>query len=55
MAVAAHARHAETRYDELLGRGLERREARARVRGEVERVLVTWPRLGPPPNAGTTS
>ena len=40
MAVAAHVRHAETRYDQLLARGRERPEARDRVRREVERVLA---------------
>jgi len=42
MAVAAHVRHDETRYDELLTRGRERREARDQVRQEVERVLARW-------------
>jgi hypothetical protein len=42
LAVAAHLRHAETGYDELLGRGTERREAREQVRGQVERVLARW-------------
>jgi len=44
LAVAAHVRHAETRYDELLARGRERWEARERVRDGVERVLATWRR-----------
>ncbi|MEK7859980.1 MAG: DUF2293 domain-containing protein [Chloroflexota bacterium] len=44
MAVAAHVRHAETRYDEWLARGWERSEARERVRDEVERVLAGWQR-----------
>ena len=42
LAVAAHVRHAETRYDELLGKGYERREARERVEEEVLQVLVKW-------------
>jgi hypothetical protein len=42
LAVAAHVRHAETRYDRLLARGLERWEARDRVRGDVDRVLSRW-------------
>lgn len=46
MAVAAHVRHHETPYDELLARGWERREARARVREEVDRVLASWRRPG---------
>jgi hypothetical protein len=35
-------RHEETGYDELLGRGTERREARDQVREQVERVLARW-------------
>lgn len=44
LAVAAHARHHETRYDELLARGLSRGEARAKVAGPVESVLAGWAR-----------
>ncbi|MBI3982068.1 MAG: DUF2293 domain-containing protein [Gemmatimonadetes bacterium] len=40
LAVAAHVRHRETDYDELLVRGAERREARERVRAQVEGVLA---------------
>jgi hypothetical protein len=39
LAVVAHVRHDETNYDELLARGVERRDARDRVRDEVDRVL----------------
>jgi hypothetical protein len=42
LAVAAHVRHAETRYDELLGRGVPRPEARERVRDEVAHLLERW-------------
>jgi hypothetical protein len=42
LAVAAHVRHTETRYDQLLGRGVARWEARDQVRGDVARVLETW-------------
>lgn len=42
LAVTAAARHADTRYDELLMSGLDRAECRARVRPEVERVLGSW-------------
>jgi hypothetical protein len=42
LAVVAHVRHEETRYDELLVRGVERREARDRVREDVDRVLSRW-------------
>ena len=44
MAVAAHVRHRETAYDELLASGEERQDARAFVRGEVEAVLERWRR-----------
>lgn len=42
LAVVAHVRHSETRYDALLARGVERRDARDRVRGDVDRVLSVW-------------
>ena len=42
LAVTAAVRHAETRYDELLMSGVDRAEARARVRPEVERILEGW-------------
>ncbi|MDY7077354.1 MAG: DUF2293 domain-containing protein [Chloroflexota bacterium] len=42
LAVVAHIRHAETRYDGLLASGHERWEARAEVEEEVGRVLVKW-------------
>lgn len=42
LAVVAHVRHTETPYDRLLARGLERSDARDRVRAEVERVLSRW-------------
>jgi hypothetical protein len=42
LAVTAHVRHHETRYDELLARGLERGDARDQVRAEVDRVLARW-------------
>jgi len=42
VAVAAHVRHHETRYDELLGRGVERWDARDQVRAHVDRVLARW-------------
>src|SRR5262245_51667359 len=38
LAVVAHVRHRETNYDELLGGGWFRGEARARVRDAVERI-----------------
>jgi hypothetical protein len=42
MAVVAHVLHHETHYDALLARGVERWEARDRVREEVDRVLSRW-------------
>jgi hypothetical protein len=40
--VVAHIRHAETNYDELLSRGVERPLARNQVREDVERVVAHW-------------
>ncbi len=42
LAVAAHVRHRETEYDELISRGFERFEARAMVRKKVEITLEKW-------------
>jgi hypothetical protein len=42
--VTASVRHRSTAYDELLMAGVERREARERVSGEVERIIATWRR-----------
>jgi hypothetical protein len=42
LAVRAHIRHRETNYDDLLGKGLFRGEARARVRDRVEEVCARW-------------
>ncbi|CAN5200219.1 hypothetical protein BH20ACT16_BH20ACT16_08800 [soil metagenome] len=42
LAVAASVRPRDTRYDELLMAGVERADARARVRGDVARVLDGW-------------
>lgn len=41
-AVTAHVRHAETEYDRLLARGVDRWDARERTRDEVARVLASW-------------
>ena len=46
LAVVAHVRHVETRYDELLARGIDRRGARDRVREEVDRVVSRWESRG---------
>ncbi len=42
LAVAARVRHDETNYDDLLARGVERRDARDRVRTDVDRTLSCW-------------
>ena len=42
LAVAAHVRHTETNYDELLSSMIERHEARSLVRDTVSRVLCHW-------------
>ncbi|HEY5730407.1 MAG TPA: DUF2293 domain-containing protein [Anaerolineales bacterium] len=42
LAVVAHIRHAETKYDELLSRGVERRDARDEVADDIDIVLERW-------------
>ena len=42
LAVIAHIRHTETKYDELLARGIDRREARIEVEEIVDLVLRRW-------------
>ena len=42
LAVAAHVRHRETQYDDLLMEGCDRFEARATVQPKVEEVLESW-------------
>ena len=42
LAVDAHIRHRETNYDELLGEGLYRGEARALVRATVDEIFEGW-------------
>lgn len=42
LAVRAHIRHAETRYDELLARGYDRSDARSATQEAVDRVLREW-------------
>jgi hypothetical protein len=42
VAVIAHIRHQETKYDELLAKGQERYEARAAVEEALYRVLEKW-------------
>jgi hypothetical protein len=42
LAVIAHLRHRETRYDELLAEGYDRWEARAAVEETIAQVLQKW-------------
>jgi hypothetical protein len=42
LAVAAHVRHRETDYDQLLGDEWDRHDARARVQDQVEKILRSW-------------
>jgi hypothetical protein len=42
LAVAAHVRHVETNYDELLLKGIERWVAREKLYPEVTRILDRW-------------
>jgi hypothetical protein len=42
LAVTASVRHRDTVYDALLMAGLDRREARERVRDDVAGILDTW-------------
>jgi hypothetical protein len=42
LAVVAHIRHCETNYDELLGTGYDRGDARAQVRARVAEVCERW-------------
>jgi hypothetical protein len=42
LAVIAHIRHAETKYDWLLANGYDRYAARAEVEDTVDRVLERW-------------
>jgi hypothetical protein len=44
LAVRAHIRHAHTRYDELLSRGVSRGEARSLVAEPVAKCLEQWER-----------
>ena len=44
LAVRAHVRHSHTRYDELLGQGIPRHEARSLVAALVAQRLDQWQR-----------
>jgi len=47
LAVTAHVRHAETNYDELLLKSIERWDAREKVYPKVSRILDRWKHGGP--------
>jgi hypothetical protein len=42
LAVVAAVRHADTPYDDLLMRGVDRDEARYRIEAQVEEILERW-------------
>jgi hypothetical protein len=42
LAVIAHIRHAETRYDQLLADGYDRQDARALLAGDINQVMERW-------------
>jgi hypothetical protein len=42
LAVIAHIRHTETGYDQLLGQGTERWQAREEVHDDISQVLERW-------------
>jgi hypothetical protein len=42
LAVIAHIRHAETRYDQLLADGYDRQDARAQIAEDINQVLERW-------------
>jgi hypothetical protein len=44
LAVAAHIRHRETNYDELLAEEWDRGDARAQVRSQVDKIMRSWQR-----------
>jgi hypothetical protein len=44
LAVAAHIRHRETNYDELLAAEWDRTDTRAQVKYQVDELLRRWQR-----------
>ena len=42
LAVVAHVRHRETRYDSLLMAGWDRRNARDQIRDDIDDVMASW-------------
>jgi hypothetical protein len=47
LAVWASVRHEDTRYDEYLMSGMDRSEARSRVRDEAQKTLDGWRAAAP--------
>jgi hypothetical protein len=45
LAVIAHIRHAETKYDFFLAKGYDRFDARAAVKDSVDQILMHWREL----------
>ncbi len=54
LAVAAHIRHRETDYDELLSAEWDRADARVRVKRRVDEILRRWHRHTPDAEPGTS-
>jgi hypothetical protein len=46
LAVIAHIRHIETKYDSLLASGFEYQDARGLVQSEVDRIFDRWIKQG---------
>ena len=42
LAVTAHIRHTDTRYDEFLSQGYDRKNARSQVKEKVHTILSEW-------------
>ncbi len=42
LAVIAHIRHTESKYDQLLAEGYDRQDARTQVAGDIDLVLERW-------------
>jgi hypothetical protein len=47
LAVVAHVRHVDTDYDALVGRGVDRYDARQRVQAQIGQLLADWEARGP--------
>ena len=45
LAVIAHIRHAETKYDFFLAKGYDRFDARAAVKDSVDQILMQWRKI----------